>query len=138
MSIHWIFQFTFLLKIPKQNGNCTFAACFVVNIQKLTHARHAPSTQTTLIPILNPNVFALIGRRSSAMRRQDVGVENNNHFFFLLIIIMPFHERTSFSVSLRIREQSKHKHTHTRFINSRDKDHLIMNRRIERITYENL
>lgn len=46
---------------------------------------------------------------------------------------MPFDERSTLSLCLA--PYSASKQTHTRFINSRDKDHPIMNRRIERITY---
>lgn len=126
MSIHWIFQFTFL-KNSKTKRKLYIRR---VRRQSLTHARHArhtPSTQTSPIPILNPNVLRL----SAAVHQQRV---DKTLELKTIIIFFPFYEQTSLFLSLHIREQSKH--THTSLINSRDKDHPIMNRRIERITYK--
>lgn len=78
------------------------------------------------------------------MCRQDVN--RKTIINFSRIIIMPFREpfssllHLSSSLFNRFRPPSRTKQTctRTRFINSRDKDHPIMNRRTERITNKNM
>lgn len=92
--------------------------------------------KTSLIPLLNPNVLRL-----SAIvhqRHVDKTSEWKTIINFFASLLCHSTNRALFLFVSRAVFGHRSKHTHTRFINSRDKDHPIMNRRIERITYQKL
>lgn len=79
------------------------------NMQKLTHARHAPSTQTSLIPLLNPNVLRLspIVHQHRVDKTSEWKTIIN---FFASLLCHSTNEALFLFVSPRIRHRSKHTH----------------------------